>query len=161
LEMGKPLPLNIERIAIGPILARVVERYRLLAPKHAFAIEVMDSLPEQVLADTGKLEQVLENLFSNAVKYSPEGSLIRVFSEKAGDYCQVTVADSGIGMNPQQVERVFDKFYRADFSNTAAKGIGLGMSIARQIVEQHGGSIRVESNPGTGTRAIFTVPLGE
>lgn len=161
LEVGKPLPLNIERIAIGPVLARVVERYRLLAPKHVFKVGVAQDAPDLVLADTAKLEQVLENLFSNAVKYSLEGSLVRVSAEKVKGYCQVTVADSGIGMNPQQAERVFDKFYRADFSNTAAKGIGLGMSIAKQIVEQHGGSIRVESMPGAGTRVIFTVPLGD
>ncbi|MEZ4485760.1 MAG: HAMP domain-containing sensor histidine kinase [Syntrophotaleaceae bacterium] len=161
LEVGKPLPLQLEQVPVGPALARVVERYRLLAPKYIFEVEVANDAPDQVLADTGKLEQVLENLLSNAVKYSAEGSLVRIVAEKVEGYCQITVVDQGIGMNSQQIGRVFDRFYRANSSNTAAKGIGLGMSIAKQIVEQHGGNIRVESNPGAGTRVIFTVPVGD
>ncbi len=159
LDAGKPLPLNIDKVAIGPMLARVVEHYRLLAPKHLFEVPLAENLPESVQADADKLEQVLENLFSNAVKYSPEGSLIRVCAERIDGYCQVTVVDQGIGMTSEQGERVFDKFYRADFSDTAAKGIGLGMSIARQIVEQHGGAIWLKSAAGAGTRVTFTVPL--
>jgi signal transduction histidine kinase len=76
-----------------------------------------------------------------------------------GDSYQVVVKDEGIGMTPEQVARVFDKFYRADYSNTAVHGLGLGMSIARQIVERHGGDIRVESEVGRGTRVVFSVPM--
>ena len=159
LETGKPLPLQIEEIAIGPLLVKVVERYRLLAPKHTFEVGVASDIPEKVLADAGKLEQALENLFSNAVKYSPEGSRIAVYGDRSEGFCQIVVEDQGIGMTAEQVERVFDKFYRADSSNTAARGIGLGMSLTRQIVAQHGGNIWVESVAGSGTRVTFTVPV--
>ncbi len=159
LEAGKPLPLNIEEVAIEPMLTKLVKRYRLLAPKHLFEVTLSEDLPEFVPADGGRLEQVLENLFSNAVKYSLEGSLIRVGGERANGYCQISVVDQGIGMTSEQEDRVFDKYYRADSSDTAARGIGLGMSIAREIVEQHGGAIWLESATGVGTRVTFTVPL--
>jgi|LGOV01.1.fsa_nt_gb PAS domain S-box-containing protein len=159
LDAGKQLPLNIEEVAIAPMLSKLVKHYRMLAPKHLFEVALAENLPESVQADPDKLEQVLENLFSNAVKYSPEGSLIRVCGERIDGHCQITVVDQGIGMTSDQGDHVFDKFYRADYSDTAAKGIGLGMSIARQIVEQHGGSIWVESSTGVGTRVVFTVPI--
>jgi PAS domain S-box-containing protein len=161
LEAGKPLPLKVDQVAIGSLFIRVMERYRLLAPKHLFEVDLAENLPEFVQADVDKLEQVLENLYSNAVKYSPVGSLIRLCAEKIYGYCEITVIDQGIGMTSEQGERVFDKFYRADCSDTAAKGIGLGMSIAKQIVEQHGGAIWLESAAGAGTRVTFTVPLAE
>lgn len=159
LEVGKPLPLDLEDVAIEPMLAKLVKHYRSLAPKHLFEVVMAKELPEFLQADSGKLEQVLENLLSNAVKYSAEDSLIRICGEKVEDYCQITVADQGIGMTSDQGERVFDKYYRADYSDTAGKGIGLGMSIARQIVEQHGGSIWLKSAVGVGTRVTFTMPL--
>ncbi len=161
LEAGKPLPLHIDSVAIGALFIRVMERYRLLAPKHLFEVDLAENLPEFVQADVDKLEQVLENLYSNAVKYSPVGSLIRLCAEKIYGYCEITVIDQGIGMTSEQGERVFDKFYRANCSDTAAKGIGLGMSIAKQIVEQHGGAIWLESAAGAGTRVTFTVPLAD
>ncbi len=159
LETGKPLPLSIGEVAVGKLCALLLDRYRMLAPKHVFEVNLAKDLPATVPADRDKLEQVLENLLSNAVKYSPEGSLITIHAEKRDGYCQIVVADRGIGMTCEQSERVFDKFYRADFSNTSAKGIGLGMSIAKQIVEQHGGSIWLKSVPGGGTRVTFSLPL--
>ncbi len=103
--------------------------------------------------------QVLENLLSNAVKYSPRGGTIRVAGGAVGDFYEVTIEDEGIGMTPEQLERVFDKFYRADTSDTAAPGLGLGMSIVKVIIEDHGGEILVKSEPGTGTRVTFRLPL--
>ncbi|OEU77716.1 MAG: hypothetical protein BA869_03010 [Desulfuromonadales bacterium C00003107] len=161
LEAGKSLPLDIEEVAIEPLLAKQVKHYRLLAPKHLFEMVWEGNLPAFVQADSDKLEQVLENLLSNAVKYSAEGSLIHIYGERVDGYCQITVADQGIGMTSDQGDRVFDKYYRADYSDTAAKGIGLGMSIARQIVEQHGGAIWLKSSVGVGTRVTFTVPMAD
>ncbi len=161
LEAGKPLPLDMEEVAIEPLLAKQVKHYRLLAPKHLFEMVWEGSLPAFVQADSDKLEQVLENLLSNAVKYSEEGRLIHICGERVDGYCQITVADHGIGMTSDQGDRVFDKYYRADYSDTAAKGIGLGMSIARQIVEQHGGAIWLKSSVGIGTQVTFTVPMAD
>ena len=74
------------------------------------------------------------------------------------DHLMVTIADQGIGMNKEEIENIFDHFYRADQSDTSIGGLGLGMSIVKQIIESHNGSIKVESTPGKGTRIAFTLP---
>lgn len=159
IESGKPLPLDIRSINMERVIGKVVEQFRLQAPRHHFSISLEEGPPGAVQADEDKVVQVLENLLSNAVKYSPEGSQIQVFGGTGADVYHVSVQDCGIGMTPEQTARIFDRFYRADFSNTAAKGLGLGMSIAQQIILRHGGDINVESEKGKGTRVAFTVPL--
>ena len=101
--------------------------------------------------DRQRIEQVIENLLSNAVKFSPQASEIRIEGLATDEGWEVRIIDEGVGMNPEQVSHVFDKFYRADSSDTAVGGLGLGMSIAKQIVDAHGGRIWVESAPGKGT----------
>jgi signal transduction histidine kinase len=113
----------------------------------------------QLSADPIKIHQVLENLLSNAFKYSPQGGLVTVTGAPGPDGYSVTISDQGIGMTKEQVARIFEKFYRADSSNTAIPGTGLGMTIVRNIVDAHGGSIMVESTPGKGTIVRFTLPL--
>ena len=100
----------------------------------------------------------MENLLSNAIKYSPEGGLIRVTGELSEGYYKVSIEDQGMGMAHDQVDRIFDKFYRSDASNTAIPGTGLGMSIVKYIVEAHKGKIWVESEIGKGTTVRFTIP---
>ena len=126
--------------------------------RHAFRLEFP---PEPIILfiDPGKIGQVLENLLSNAVKFSPAGGIIRVSGYRTDGEYEVTVADEGIGMEPEQAARIFDKFYRADASNTAVSGLGLGMSMVKSIVETHGGRIWVESRPGRGTEVHFTLPV--
>jgi signal transduction histidine kinase len=92
------------------------------------------------------------------VKYSPDGKEIVIRGKEDKDGWEVRIEDNGIGMNTDQLNRVFDKFYRADASNTAPQGLGLGMSIVKQIIEAHGGNIRVESTEGKGTAVIFNLP---
>jgi signal transduction histidine kinase len=122
---------------------------------------VFAETPVDLCLDPGKIHEVLENLLSNAVKFSPAGGSIRVSGKRLDGEYEVTVEDEGIGMTPEEVVRIFDKFYRADASNTAISGLGLGMSIVRNIVEAHGGRIWIESEPGRGTRVHFTLPLGD
>ena len=102
---------------------------------------------------------VLENLLTNAVKYSPAGKGITLSARVNKVGWEVCVKDQGIGMSEEQLERIFDKFYRADNSNTAVSGLGLGMNIVKQIIEGHGGTIRVESRVGRGTTVIFDLPF--
>ncbi len=109
--------------------------------------------------DGGRIEQVLGNLLSNAIKYSPQGGEIKVSVTGSDGFAKVRVADQGIGIPADQISRVFDRFYRVDTSSTAAGGIGLGLSIARYIVEAHGGQIWVESEARQGTAVSFTLPL--
>ena len=102
---------------------------------------------------------MLENILSNAVKYSQEKVDIDITGEIKGDYYHVIMEDKGIGMTPEQLEKIYDKFYRADTSNTRITGTGLGMSIAKAIVEAHDGELWVESEFGKGTKVSFKLPL--
>ncbi len=127
-------------------------------PTHRFEVSLRD--PQTNLrVDRDKIGQVLENLLSNAVKYSAHQTLVRLSAERRGERYRISVADQGIGMTPQEAARVFDKFYRVDTSNRAIAGVGLGMNIAKSIVEAHGGTIRVDSRAGRGTTVSFELPL--
>jgi len=101
----------------------------------------------------------LENLLSNAIKYSPKGSLVTLTSAYQPERFDFSVVDNGIGMTPEQVEQVFEKFYRVDSSDTAVAGLGLGMSIVKQIIDSHNGSITIESAPGKGTCVKVQLPI--
>jgi len=160
IEAGHAVPLQKEPCDLGELVRREVAHLQLQAPGHRIEL-LLPAGGAPVVVDRHKLVQVLENLVGNAVKFSPAGGVIRVSVDAAAGSCQVAVADEGIGMTPEQVARVFDKFYRADASNTATGGLGLGMSIVRQIVETHGGRIWVESEPGKGTTVRFSVPQAE
>lgn len=159
IESGKPIELKFESCSLAEILGKALEFHRIRDKKHRFVLEVPASLPNtNCLVDRYRINQVLENLLSNAVKYSKPGTDIRLGCHLQGDCWEISVADQGIGMTPEQVERVFDKFYRVDASNTAVGGLGLGMSIARQIVESHGGSIGLTSAVGEGTTVTVRLP---
>ncbi|WP_432820882.1 PAS domain S-box protein [Trichloromonas sp.] len=157
IQSGQVITINYEPGDICTLLRSIVSSYRKSASEHSFELLLPESCRE-FLMDRKKLTQVMENLLSNAAKFSPKGRPVRVFGEDLGEFFQVSVADQGIGMSPAQVERMFDKFYRADASDTAAQGLGLGMAIARNIIEAHGGRIWVTSELGTGTTVSFNLP---
>ncbi len=124
-----------------------------------FRVEAPADIP-LVLANPLRMERVFDNLLSNAVKYSPDGGTITVRVRQAGDYVQVTVADEGIGIPPDEVEHIFERFYRGNGrAAQVADGFGLGLSIVKEIVEEHGGQIWVDSEVGVGSAFHFTVPL--
>jgi signal transduction histidine kinase len=117
-------------------------------------------LPEEPVtlnADRDRLAQVVGNLLSNAVKYSPEGGEVRVTVRNGGSEAVVEVTDEGVGIADEDAERIFEKFFRTDDASTSVGGTGLGLAVAREIVQTHGGTIGVESEPGHG--ATFTVRL--
>lgn len=159
IESGHPITLDRQPHPPGEVLGKVIRHFELQCPRHEFALDWCGEQPPRVRCDLTRINQVLENLLTNAVKYSPQGGTIVIRSEVAGTDWVVSVIDQGIGMTPEQAERIFDKFYRADSSNTAIGGLGLGMSIARQIVELHRGRIWVKSEEGKGTTASFSLPL--
>ncbi len=119
-----------------------------------------DASGEEALAlvDNNKYGQILENLLSNAVKYSPDGGAIAVSVEADDAVVLVNVTDHGVGMTRGQLERVFEKFFRAHGEDGAIQGTGLGMSIVQHLVQAHGGEIWLESEPGKGTSVSFTLP---
>lgn len=158
IESGQALRLERRLWPLREILRQVAPLMRSDSPRHRFRVRLADAggpLP----VDRDKIGQVLENLLSNAIKYSPEGTLVRIVGRREGVFYRIKVIDEGIGMTADQTARIFDKFYRADASNRAVGGIGLGMSIARSIVEAHGGEIDVCSRPGAGTTVSFTLPM--
>lgn len=159
IEGGHSVSLNLQESSIREVLSKSVEFYRSHNPEYLFTLDLADkSEGPMLLLDRHRIAQVLENLLSNAVKYSSENKKIAVKGSPTHEGWEIEVKDQGIGMTPDQVNRVFDKFYRADASDTAIGGLGLGMSIARQIVDAHGGHIRVQSVRGKGTSVMFNLP---
>ncbi len=150
----EPEPANLR-----PIVEEVVRTFSLMTSQHQFQIEMPRRLP-RIMADPRRVRQVLRNLLENAVKYSPAGGPIVVAVEVHPDAVQVGVADRGIGIQPEHLGRVFDRFYQVDNASTRnVGGSGLGLSICKAIVEAHRGRIWVESQVGIGSSFHFTLPL--
>lgn len=160
LEAGQ-LALTLQPTDVRTIVERAVQGFRPLFEEKGQTIEV--NLPEtmgKVLVDRRRLEQVLINLLSNAHKFTPKGGWARVALVEGEGEVEISVSDNGPGIPPAEQERIFDKFYVvADQKGLA--GVGLGLYIARQLVELHGGRIWVESEPGHGSTFRFTIPRKE
>jgi len=132
------------------------------------ALDLPTELPE-VMADWHRIAQVLGNLLTNALRHTPQGGCVTLSAtaapsrsgEAGGDMVEVTVADTGTGIPPEDLPYIFERFWRGEKSRSrAGGGTGLGLAIARQLVEMHGGTIRVESTPGAGSKFRFTLPAG-
>jgi len=140
-------------------LARLsAQQAQLLEPRHTVRLELPER-PITGLWDGGRLTQVFANVLGNAIKYSPPGSEIVVRVEDLGTMAQVSVQDRGIGIAPEELPRVFDQFYRVAATAHHAKGLGIGLHVAKMLVEAHGGSIAVESVAGLGSTFRVTLPL--
>ncbi|WP_437291876.1 ATP-binding protein [Sorangium sp. So ce406] len=125
------------------------------------AIDVPAELP-LVRCDVERIEQVLSNLLSNAFKFSHPGTTVTVRARRLGPAVEVTIDDQGLGIRPEEISGLFCKFRRTSTRSTGGeKSTGLGLSICKNLVERHGGAIRVESELGRGTRVCFTLPLPE
>ncbi len=125
-----------------------------------FEMRFTDDFPP-VHADYERIRMVLTNLVSNAIKYSPDGGTIRIGGQTEDEVAIIYVSDQGIGIPPEERERIFDRFYRVDNRlRREAQGTGLGLYLARAIVEAHNGKMSVKSHVGRGSRFVFTLPLG-
>jgi two-component system phosphate regulon sensor histidine kinase PhoR len=111
-----------------------------------------------ILADRDKIKQVLLNLISNAVKYNRQGGLIEVSAGFDSDNVSVSITDNGLGMQPDVVDHLFEKFYRAKSSEEQISGTGLGLSICKSIIESHNGGLSVSSTSGEGSCFTFRLP---
>ena len=157
IESGQRIPLYKKPSSIETLLKKVLNRISLKS-NHNFILKVSPEVPERFEFDEHRIDQVIENLLSNASKYSPEQSPITIVVEADNHLCSVTVTDQGIGMSNEQKDRIYDKFYRVDTSDTAVHGLGLGMSIVKQIIDDHGGTILIDSKLSEGTSVCFTLP---
>ncbi len=162
LEAGQSFETAKVSVNLKEVVSEALFGFRENNPQHDY--QVVGSEPWPVIqGDPAKLSQLFKNLISNATKYSPEGGEVTVQAEHKSQVqlLYITVADQGIGMSSEQLEHIFDRFYRADASNTAIGGTGLGMAISEVIVERHRGKIWVESKYGAGTTVHVLLPLPE
>lgn len=165
IEAGE-LQLRRRWGVVDEIISAALTRAEPITRQHRIELEVEQELPG-VRVDESAVSEVVYTLIDNAVKYSAQGSRIRISAQRAGnDLIQMTVEDEGRGVAPDLRERVFDKFFRAtrdgDVSTTQPTGTGMGLAIAKGIVEAHGGKIWIESaKGGKGTRVVFTLPIGD
>jgi PAS domain S-box-containing protein len=159
LEAGR-LAVSRREVELGALIARSVEALRPLA--HAGGLTLATKLPPvlpPVRVDPDRITQVLSNIIGNAVKFTPAGGSVTVSVQVDAAAVEVSVRDTGEGIPPAQLPRVFDRFYQASLTSRAPRhGAGLGLPIARGIVEAHGGRIWIDSAPGTGTTVHFTLP---
>lgn len=159
LRLGEKIALNRDHVDLTALAMRMVDQYRELAPGHRFVLEAGGDVTGQW--DELQLERVLDNLLSNAVKYSAEGTQVTVAVEQRDSAGQpvaiLTVRDEGVGIPPDDLPRIFERFFRAANAKDEASGQGIGLSGARQLIEQHKGTIAADSVLGQGT--VFTIRL--
>ncbi len=158
--ISRKLKLDVVRVNLQEVLE---EAFATVAPaadaKGVRIQKVLDSLAGPVSGDPHRLQQVVWNLLNNAVKFTPRGGQVQLLLERVNSQVEISVIDTGIGIWPEFLPHVFDRFRQADGSTTRRHGgLGLGLSIVKQLVEMHGGSVRVKS-PGEGQGSTFVVAL--
>ncbi len=160
MEAGQGFEVTETLVDLKSIITETIFGFQENNSQHHYRIIGPDSWP-QIEGDSVKLAQLFKNLFSNATKYSPDGGEVTLMATLETEYglFHLALADRGVGMTSEQVAQIFDPFYRADASNTAIGGTGLGMTISRLIVERHGGKIWVESQRNVGTTVHILFPL--
>lgn len=156
-------PLHLETVDFRDLLSEIAETAGMLGEPAAVAVAVVvPQRPLMLEADRSRLRQLMLNLLTNAIKYTPTGGSVDVASAVRDGVVVVTVRDTGIGIAPGDLPHVFDRFWRADAARSRTgerPGAGLGLAICKWIAEAHGGSIEVESRPGRGTTFTVTLPL--
>ena len=154
------LKLEVERINIQEIVETAVATVMPAANGKQIRVQkVLDSLAGPISGDPARIQQIVWNLLNNAVKFTPKGGRVQVLLERVNSHIEISVVDTGIGIKPEFLPRVFDRFRQADASTTRRHGgLGLGLAIVKQLVEMHGGTVRVKSS-GEGQGSTFTVSL--
>ena len=160
IESRRGKDFHIEAVPLAPLVREVTAAMQIDVARWPIGVDCGDDLPP-VRADAAKLRQALTNVLGNAVKYSPQGGAVDIrcgFESRDGKpFIGIRVTDHGIGMTPAQAARVGERFYRADTSGNIP-GTGLGVTIVKEIVELHGGSLAVSSTKGVGTTMTLWLP---
>ena len=156
---AKRVDLSLGDVDVTELAARAVEAVRPIADERGVILDVVSDHPPAAHADRIRLMQVLDNLVSNAVKFTDEGGTVTVTFNGIGDAVELVVADTGIGVSADEQGQVFSRFFRASTATKRAiPGTGLGLAISRALVEQHGGSIAFASREGEGTTVTVRLP---
>ncbi len=162
LESGE-VPLHLEPMVLSPVVARVISEFSVGRAVTDVALHDDVAADLFVEADAERIHQVLFNLVDNAVRFTPPGGEVTISARRDGDRVRVQVRDTGVGVGPEHLPRLFERFYRADASRSRddGGGTGIGLAIARSIVEGHGGRITAESEPNNGTTLTFDLPAAD
>jgi signal transduction histidine kinase len=159
IESGR-LELRRETFDMAAVLEETLSSLRAQSAAKSIVIETRLSIPAAILADRLRVKQILFNLLNNALKFTPEGGRVQVDGAQQDGYLEISISDTGIGIPKEQHEAVFDKFYQVGATTKGVReGTGLGLAITKALVEEHGGRIRLESEPGKGSRFTFTIAL--
>jgi signal transduction histidine kinase len=159
LQTTRELKLQLAMVDLADVVRDVANEVRAAEPGLEIRCDAPGPVP--VVADVHRIRQVVDNLLTNAVKYAP-GSPVRVEARIDGESAVIVVVDEGPGMNEEQAARAFEPFFQgSETVSRGAGGVGLGLHITRRIVEAHGGSIRIESQPGQGTTVWLAMPAAE
>jgi PAS domain S-box-containing protein len=153
------LELRLEKFNIAAFISERVEELQRLSEKHKIKFKSGKLRP--VMADKERIGQVLTNLVSNAIKYSPPGESIQITAAADAKGIKITVSDKGIGIHDKFKDKIFDRFYRVKGSKSPSSGMGLGLYISAAIIHRHHGTIGVKSKPGKGSTFYFTLPLNQ
>jgi signal transduction histidine kinase len=152
--------LSRRNVDLRPILEDTVSRFRVISEHHTLRLE-LDGDHYIGYWDRDRLEQVLNNLISNAIKYSPDGGTVTIGARQEDGRAVVFVRDEGIGIPEEDLEHLFERFYRGSNETQGIKGLGLGLYVTQRVVDAHGGEVRVTSTQGEGSEFSFTLPLAE
>jgi signal transduction histidine kinase len=158
-------PLHLEHVELKEVLSEVSETASILGEQAHVAVSV--AVPERsitIAVDQSRIRQLLMNLLTNAIKYTPEGGAVAIDWEQVDGNVVLNVRDTGVGIAPGDLPHIFDRFWRADQARRRSggrPGVGLGLAISKWIAEAHGGTIAVQSRPGRGTTFTVTLPLGQ
>ena len=156
IQHGK-LGINITLFNFNKMLADAIESVQISSLSHT--IIYSGQIKKKIKGDEQRLKQVVINLLSNAIKYSPGGGKVFVNAELKNDVLKVSVKDNGIGISKKNLNKIFDRYYREDGRAVHFQGLGIGLSIVKEIIQRHNGKIWAESEPGSGSTFYFTLPV--
>lgn len=157
LESGK-IHLDKVEFKMDDLVREIIEETSPIMSGHEIKLIPCDCVT--VSADRDKIGQVITNLISNAVKYSPRGKLVEVICSRIGNEAQLSIRDEGMGIRTDDKSRLFDRFYRVETSHTQnISGFGIGLYLSAEIIRRHNGKIWVESEKGVGSTFFFSLPL--
>ncbi len=160
IESGQ-VPLELKAVPAADLLHSAAERMRAQTERAGLVLRLDTAqVMTEVRADPARLEQVLVNLIHNAVKFTRPGGEVLLAAQTESDFVRFSVCDNGVGIPPEDLERIFERFYKADWARSGG-GTGLGLSISRHLVEAHGGRIWAESMEGQGSTFYFTIPVSK
>ena len=151
--------LNLEAVDIEELIERTVMNFKHVSEKHETELQIHYNHHSKALLDYDKMIQVITNIVDNALRYTVAGDVISIHTDEDDDFLIIRISDTGVGIAPEHIDNIFERFYKVDQARTRGKhGTGLGLFIVKSIVESHHGSISVDSKVDKGTTFVISIP---